>query len=55
MKAHYVNISDRPPMLATDQQPPCLIGLAALAKLAFRGADLSPIVLMTPPRSWTSR
>jgi hypothetical protein len=28
----------------TTDQPPCLIGLAALAKMAFQGADLRPVV-----------
>jgi hypothetical protein len=31
------------PVLKTEQYPPVLIGLAALARMAFRGADLGPI------------
>jgi hypothetical protein len=36
--------SDSLPITIADQQPPCLIGLAALAKMAFQGADLGPVV-----------
>src|ERR1700688_1731420 len=37
------NISDGLTIVAEERQPPRLIGLAALAKMAFRGADLGPI------------
>jgi hypothetical protein len=39
-----VNNSNGLTIVTTEQEPPRLIGLAALAKLAFRGADLAPIV-----------
>jgi glutathione synthase/RimK-type ligase-like ATP-grasp enzyme len=38
-----VHSSDALTIVMEDQQIPCLIGLAALAKMAFRGADLAPI------------
>jgi hypothetical protein len=38
-----VNKCDAPIITMEEQQPPCLIGLAVLAKMAFRGADLAPI------------
>jgi hypothetical protein len=39
------------PILMTEQYPPVLIGLAALARMAFRGADLSPITQSLLERS----
>jgi hypothetical protein len=38
-----VNIVDAQDIVMDDRQPPGLIGLAALAKMAFRGANLAPI------------
>jgi hypothetical protein len=45
-----MNGSDVRHAATTERQPPTVIGLAALAKMAFRGADLSPIA-----RSLTER
>jgi hypothetical protein len=39
------------PILMTEQYPPVLIGLAALARMAFRGADLGPITQLLLDRS----
>jgi hypothetical protein len=38
-----LNNSDALDIAIEQQQPPCLIGLAALAKMAFQGTDLAPI------------
>jgi hypothetical protein len=38
-----VTDSDIPDIALEERRPPTLIGLAALAKMAFRGADLGPI------------